>query len=248
MDTDLHDIHIDSFFHFVADNADYNSDTIDRLNTFHGMGIIACVTNAKKCRLPAIKRTTIESSEIVETPKLKMKFFNFSCDIKPLKMYKDILYNVTLDNTKVLGNLWQYASLVTPMKPLWNGFMKASYDDPRPSKTAIHFEPMIDIPSSDYSCIYSTMLFVSEKYAHDPALKFDQPLYWKVMEITTHKQQKRSFNKMVVMLGTFHTCMRFYGLIGYIMAGSGIHSLLELIYAEHTVLHILFVKAFARET
>ena len=152
------------------------------------MGIIACVTNAKKCRLPAIKRTTIESSEIVETPKLKMKFFNFSCDIKPLKMCKDILCNVTLDNTKVPGNLWQYTSLVKPMKPLWNGFMKASYDGSRPSKTAIHFERMIDIPCSDYSCICSTMLFVSDlagKYGPDPVLTFDQPLYWKVMEITT---------------------------------------------------------------
>ena len=41
----LHDIDIDSFLQFVADNVDHNSDTIDGLNTFHGMGIIACATN-----------------------------------------------------------------------------------------------------------------------------------------------------------------------------------------------------------
>ena len=33
--TNLHDIDIDSFLHFVADNVDHNSDTIDVLNTFH---------------------------------------------------------------------------------------------------------------------------------------------------------------------------------------------------------------------
>ena len=29
-------------------------------------------------------------------------------------------------------------------------------------QTAIHFEPMIDIPASNYSCIYSTMSFVMD--------------------------------------------------------------------------------------
>ena len=166
-------------------------------------------------------------------------------------MFNDICCNVALDNTKGLGNLWQYAWLVTPMKPLWNGFMSASHDGLCPSKTAMHFEPMIDLPSSDYSCIYSTISFVSDlarKYAHDPLLTFDQPLYWKSMEITIHEQQKGFFNKIVILLGTFHTCMSFYGLIGYIMAGSGIQFLLELIYAEHTVRHILSGKAFARAT
>ena len=142
----------------------------------------------KKCQLPAIKRRTTTSSEIVETAKIEMKFFNFSCDIKPLNTFKDIRRNVALDNTKALGNLWQYAWLVTPMKPLWNGFMKAYHDGPRPGKTAIHFDPMIDMPPSDYSCIYSTMSFVldlAKKYGRDPVLTIDQPLYWKAMEIKT---------------------------------------------------------------
>ena len=101
---DLQDIDC-SLLHFVVDNVDHNSNTIDGLSTVHSMGIIACVTKAKKYWLPTIKRTTIESSEIVETTKLKTKFFNFSCDIKPLKMFKDIRCNVALENTKVFGNL-----------------------------------------------------------------------------------------------------------------------------------------------
>ena len=103
--------------------------------------------------------------------------------------------------------------LATPMKPLRNGFVKASYGCPIPSKTVIHFQPITDVPSTDYSCIYSAKM--ARKNGHDPVLTFDQPLYWKTMEIITHQQQKGFFNKMVIMLGTFHTCMSFNGSIGY---------------------------------
>ena len=170
--TDLPDIDIDLFFHFVANNVDHNSGTIN--DTFNHIGAIACTTNAKMYQLPAIKRTTIKRSEIIKTAKPERKFLDFSYDIKPLKVFKDICCNVTLGKTKVLSNLWQYLWLVSPMKPLWNGFIKAFHESHRPSKTAIHFEPMIDIPSSDFSCIYSTMSFVSDlarKYGHDPVLK-----------------------------------------------------------------------------
>ena len=68
------------------------------------------------------------------------------------------------------------------------------------------------------------------------------------MGVPTQKQQKCSFNKMVIMLGTFHTCMIFYDSMNYIMADSGIQSLLELTYAKHTVPHIFWGKAFARAT
>ena len=50
------------------------------------------------------------------------------------------------------------------------------------------------------------------------------------------------------MLGTFHIYLSFYGSISYIMAGFAIQHLLKLIYAEDTVPHILFGKAFARAT
>ena len=86
---------------------------------------------------------------------------------------------VSFDNKKVLGNLWQFAWLVKPMKPLWNGFMKSSHHGSFPGKSAVHFLPMIDMKSTDYSCIYSTMLFISSqarKYSVDTILTLDQPL------------------------------------------------------------------------
>ena len=68
------------------------------------------------------------------------------------------------------------------------------------------------------------------------------------MEIPTQKQQKVYFNKRVIMLGTFHTCMIFYGSMDYIMADSVIQCLLELTYAEYSVPQIFLGKAFARAT
>ena len=45
---------------------------------------------------------------------------------------------------------------------------------------------MIDEKSSDYSCIYTTMMFVdaqARKHGKIPLLTFDRPLYWKAFEI-----------------------------------------------------------------
>ena len=60
--TDLYDSDIDLLcsisIQSPAENVNQNSDTSDGLNTFHYMCIIACIT----VLLPAIKRTTIESS------------------------------------------------------------------------------------------------------------------------------------------------------------------------------------------
>lgn len=59
--TDLHEIPTDSFLYFVTDNVGHNSDTINELNTFHWMEIIAYVTNPEKCQLTAIERVIISS-------------------------------------------------------------------------------------------------------------------------------------------------------------------------------------------
>ena len=129
--------------------------------------------------------------------------------------------------------------------------MKSSYRDSNLGKSTIHFLPMIDMKATDYSCIYSTMLFVQKLgriYSKDIVLTFDQPLYWKAMEIKTHESKNGNFKDMVLILGAFHSCMSFYGSIGHLMAGSGLQSILELIYAEHTVPHMLSGKAFARAT
>ena len=217
------------------------------------MGIIVSVTPRITASKPIhITKCTVSSEEIVKAAQIDVKFFSRKRDIATLSKFEILPELPAIDKTKVLSNLWQFAWLVQPMKPLWNGYMKSTHNDLHPGKSAVHFMPMIDMKASDYSCIYSTMHFVSEqahKYLHDAVLTFDQPLYLKAMEIKMQERNSSSRLKdIVLILGTFHTCMSFYGSIGYLMTGSGLPSLLELIYAEHTVPHVLSGKAFSRAT
>ena len=72
--------------------------------------------------------------------------------------------------------------LLKPPKPLWNGFMQMIHKGEHPGQTSVIFMPMIDMKSSDESCILPTMHFVTEhakRYNMSPVLTFDQPLYWK---------------------------------------------------------------------
>lgn len=54
---------VDSFVHFSSDNADFNSVTLDGLNTLHAMGGIQCIT-PRRCILP---------QNAVKKPKIKVK-------------------------------------------------------------------------------------------------------------------------------------------------------------------------------
>ena len=49
-------------------------------------------------------------------------------------------------------------------------------------------------------------------------------------------------------LGGFHTLMSFVGSIGSFMDGSGLETVLQTIYGENTVKHMLHGKAIARAT
>ena len=67
------------------------------------------------------------------------------------------------DNTKLLGTLWQSAWILKASQPQWRGFRQSIHSGSHPGKSSVHFMPMIDAKSSDYSCIYSTMCFISSQ-------------------------------------------------------------------------------------
>ena len=114
--------------------------------------------------------------------------------------------------------------------------------------TTVHIMPMIGEKSSDYSCIYTTMVFIAKeakRYGKHPILTFDQPLYWKAMEIQKHEKDS-TVSEIVLILGSFHILMSFLGSIGHLMMGTGLQPLLEQVYAENTVPYILSGKAVSR--
>ena len=55
-----------------------------------------------------------------------------------------------------------------------------------------------------------------------------------------------SLSKIILQLGPFHTEMSFLGSIGHLMKGSVLEELLELIYSDNAVGHIVSGKAISR--
>lgn len=66
------------------------------------------------------------------------------------------------------------------------------------------------------------------------------------MMIIVTEPEGSNLKDIVLRLGGFHTEMSFLGCIGHLMAASGLHDLLELIYASNAVVHMLTGRAIAR--
>ncbi|VDI06569.1 Hypothetical predicted protein [Mytilus galloprovincialis] len=60
------------------------------------------------------------------------------------------------------------------------------------------------------------------------------------------KKTESDIKQIVLRLGGFHTEMSFLGSIGRLMAGSGLHEVLETVYASNAVNHMLSGKAVSR--
>ena len=127
--------------------------------------------------------------------------------------------------------------------------MQLVHHGEHPGQSSIVFLPIIDMDPGNLSCIYSTLNFVSNhanQYNVTPILTFDQSLWWKAMSIITNEKSNSSFSKIIFRLGPFHTEMSFLGSIGHLMKGSGLEELLELIYSDNAVGHIVSGKAVSR--
>ena len=121
---------------------------------------------------------------------------------------------VNNDKHNTLDTLWKCKQLISPNSPLWGGFMQAVFGKAEDlHSTSITFLPMIDLPPSDLTCVYSTLKYIeilADKYHRIPVCTFDQALWWKALQT------------FVICLGEFHTRMNFLRCIGYIMANTGL--------------------------
>ena len=79
-----------------------------------------------------------------------------------------------------------------------------------------------------------------------PIITFDQPLYWKASEIIANAPDNSHLKEIVLLLGCFHTLMNFLGAVGYLMNGTGLKDILQVIYGENAVQHVLTGKAVQR--
>lgn len=236
------------FHQYVGDNVDHDIATLDGKNTFHGMGIIAAVTPSLKAERQ-IPRKDIPLKDIITLGKI---------NIHPYPSQREAIYNMSyavLENIDMKEPylqsdlLWKTSSIAQISRPLWNGYMQMITRGQHPGKASVVFMPMIDMNPNDLTCIYSTLVFVSshaKKYNTTPVITFDQPLWWKAHTIVESEPPNSILRSTVVRLGAFHTQMSFLGCIGRLMSGSGLHELLEVVYAPNSVSHMLSGKAVSR--
>ena len=241
-------IGVNDCLQFVADNVDHNTDTLDGKQTFHGMGMISCLTpKATGFFGRKILRKDVSAEDISNLGKVNISYFKpcsqnamaklrFS-ELQDLRSPASGLLKVDL----IVKAVW---SLRSPI-PSWAGTMQAISKGEFTGQSSIQFLPIIDMNPSDLSCVYSTLKYINSearKYGKVPIVTFDQPLYWKSIMIASNTELK----DMVIRLGPFHTEMSFLGSIGHIMAGSGLKELLELVYASNSVIHMMNGKAVSR--
>lgn len=242
-----------SFNQFVFDNADFNVCTSDGLNTFHAMGGIRCITPSS---------TAERGSEIPRLTKMPTAHDIGKLGVVQLETFQGkqvSLKNVTVKDIEIPDQrahpephdiLWYAATKQHIPVPGWKGYMQCVTAGNFSEKTTVVTLPFINAPPSDYSAVFTALLYASEMCENinqkSLIVTFDQPLYWKAREIVAAAPPDSQLGKCVVRLGGFHLLMSFLGCIGYLMSGSGLKELLSTVYASLSVDKMLQGHAFAR--
>ena len=148
----------DQCLQLMADNIDHNTQTIDDLNTFHGMGMIKAVTLGIKCTSRIIPFVEVTAEDVA----LAKVGIHFSKNVERFKINYEKLSEIsTDDNPRNTDILWKLSCLLCPTASTWNDIMQLVHHGEYPSQSSITFLPMIDMDPTNASCIYSTLHFVA---------------------------------------------------------------------------------------
>ena len=237
------------FVQYAADNVDHNTRTLDGTGTFHGMGIIAMITPATKTTKP-VPIKAVSAEEIASAGRIDICHYQGPAENIPQLIYKELRDVRVQDSSENLDLLWKLSQpLLRSPRPAWSGTMQMICNGNYPGQSSVMFLPMIDLDPGDMTCIYSTLVFISEqarRYHFTPVVTFDQPLWWKALMIVQNEPQESALKSIVLRLGGLHIEMSFLGCIGHLMASSGLQEVLEVVYAKNAVGHMLSGKAVAR--
>ena len=217
--------------------------------------LLAAVTPPLINSRSPIPRVEVSLDEVAQKGKIPIYPYRLSETVLSKVQYEKIPGKNVNDPYASLDQLWLATWFLNVPGPSWNGFMQSVFSNQIHheagnfrSKASVLFLPMIDLPSSNESCLYSTLRFVASQgrtYGLTPVLTFDQPLWWKSMKILK-SNTTNELSSIVLKLGGFHLMMSFVGCIGHLMEGSGLKEVLELVYATGAVPHILSGKAISR--
>ena len=214
------------------------------------MGMIAIITPGVQSSGRRVPKVVATSDDLIKIGKVNIQFYNTGNSTFDSLKYQD-LYEVpdVSDPTRSLEVLAKMARPLNVKGPSWSGFMQTVQSGSYPGKSYVLFLPMIDLNPSDMTCIYSTLWYVvtqAKRLRVAPILTFDQPLYWKALKIVINEPENSDLKSVVLRLGAFHTQMSFLGCIGYLMQNTGLHELLDNVYAPNSVTQMLCGKSVSR--
>ena len=103
----------------MADNIDHNTQTLDGLNTFHGMGMIKAVTPGIKCTSIIIPCVEVTAGDVAAVAKVGIHFFK---NVERLNIEYEKLTAISKDdNSRNTHILWKLSCLLYPTAPALNG-------------------------------------------------------------------------------------------------------------------------------
>jgi len=200
------------FVQYAADNVDHNTRTLDGTGTFHGMGIIAMITPATKTTKP-VPIKAVSAEEIASAGRIDICHYQGPAENIPQLIYKELRDVRVQDSSENLDLLWKLSQpLLRSPRPAWSGTMQMICNGNYPGQSSVMFLPMIDLDPGDMTCIYSTLVFISEqarRYHFTPVVTFDQPLWWKALMIVQNEPQESALKSIVLRLGGLHIEMSF---------------------------------------
>ena len=161
----------ETFSQNITDNIDHNLCTLDGKNTFHGMGIIQVSTNNNGLlhEEKAIKR--IDLQRVASVSKNKgitiEQYIEGNHSVTASKKFipiKELIFDLNVTLEKNIDILWEMSfNFPNYTRPAWSGFMQVYRKGAFPRKSEVTLLPIINLNPNDYSCIYSTLLFVTDE-------------------------------------------------------------------------------------
>ena len=117
----------------MAYNIDHNTQTLDGLNTFHGMGMIKAVTPGIICTrriIPCVEVT----AEDVAVAKVGIHFYK---NVERFNInYEKLLETIKDDISRNTDILWKLSCLLYPTAPAWNDIMHLVHHGEYPSQSS----------------------------------------------------------------------------------------------------------------
>ena len=192
---------------FAADNVDHNIISLDGKGTFHGMGMVACITPANRV-VHKILRRKLSELNITKQTAVEIIEYRFANHAKSISFKKQPQFSKSCHKVDIS---WEISLRFKKPAPGWQGMMRIlNKQCEHLGKSSVVFLPMIDLYPGDKTCIVTTLEYICKlayKQNVSPVMTIDQPLFWKASEVQQEVSDENPIQDVVLFLGGFHTFM-----------------------------------------